>query len=126
MSYMENAIDWFEIPAADFDRAVKFYSAIYGFKMQLMDLGELKMALFPVKKGGMGGSVVYHPDAYTPSEKGTLVYLNANPDLNKVLSKVEKAGGKIIQKKKLIAPDIGYMALFIDTEGNRVALHSMR
>src|SRR3989344_5149789 len=112
---MKNAIDWFEIPTKNFDRAVKFYSTIYGFEMQLMDLGDLNMALFPIEKGGMGGSVVYHKEAYTPSDKGTLVYLNADPDLDNVLSKVEKAGGKVLIKKRLITPEIGYMGVFKDT-----------
>ena len=126
MGNMENAIDWFEIPSSDFGRAIKFYNSIYGFKMQVQDLGDLKMAFFPIEKGGMGGSVVYHPDAYSPSDKGTLVYLNADPDLDKVLSKVEEAGGKVLIKKRLITQEIGYMAIFTDTEGNRVALHSMK
>ena len=82
------------------------------------------MAFFPCDKGAVGGALVNH-EWYSPSDKGVLVYLDAEPDLENVLSKVEKAGGKVIIKKKLISPEIGYMGVFEHTEGNRVALHSM-
>lgn len=122
---MKNAINWFEIPTGDFDRALKFYNAIFGFKMHVQDFQEIKMAFFPCDKGAVGGALVYH-DWYSPSNKGILIFLNAGPDLEKVLSKAEKAGGKVVIKKKLISPEIGYMGVFEDTEGNRVALHSMK
>jgi predicted enzyme related to lactoylglutathione lyase len=60
-----------------------------------------------------------------PTGEGTLVYLNGGKDLRVVLQRVEPAGGKILQEKTLVAPDLGYFAIFRDTEGNRVALHSM-
>jgi predicted enzyme related to lactoylglutathione lyase len=69
---------------------------------------------------------VYNPDFYTPSSNGSLIYLNCDPDLQHVLDKVEKAGGKIIIPKTLVGPDLGYWALMLDTEGNRMALHSMK
>ena len=121
---MKNAISWFEIPTKDFERAVKFYNTIFGFKMNVQDFNGLKMAFFPCDKDTVGGTILSH-QSYKPSEDGVLIYLNANPDLEKVLSKVEKAGGKVLIKKKLITDDVGYMGVFIDTEGNKIALHSM-
>ena len=82
-----------------------------------------QMGFFPAD--GVGGAIVKGRD-YEPSSKGSLVYLNAGKDLNAVLSKVEKAGGKVLLGKTLIAEDIGYFALFKDTEGNKLALHSMK
>jgi len=122
---MKNAISWFEIPTKDFDRAVKFYNAIFGFAMHVQDFQGLKMAFFPCDKDGVGGTLIQH-EWYKPSASGVLVYLNAEPDLEKVLSNVEKAGGKVLIRKKMISPEIGYMGVFDDTEGNRVALHSMK
>jgi predicted enzyme related to lactoylglutathione lyase len=82
--------------------------------------------LFDFENGGKGGAIVYNPEFYTPSANGTLVYFNAEPDLQILLNKVEAAGGRILTQKKLVAPDahLGYWATILDTEGNRVALHS--
>ena len=123
----KHAVDWFEIATADFDRAVKFYEAIFDFRMQPMNLGAggPKMALFPVDpREAVGGALCHHAEWYKPSQSGTLVYLNADPDLAVVLGRIEKAGGKIVVPKTQISPEHGYMAVFLDSEGNRVALHS--
>ena len=120
---MANVLNWFEIPATDLNRAVKFYSEILGGEFHLMDMMELKMALFPMEGEGVGGALC-QGEWYKPTQDGAVIYLNANPDLSVSLSKVESAGGKIIMPKKHISDDIGYMALFIDSEGNRVAFHS--
>ena len=122
---MKNAINWFEIPTSNFDRALEFYNVIFGINMQVQDFQGMKMAFFPCDKGAVGGAIIHH-EWYKPSDKGTIVYLNAEPDLEKVLSKVGKAGGKIVIQKKLITDEIGYIGVFEDTEGNRVALHSMK
>jgi hypothetical protein len=122
---MHNAIGWFEIPAKKLARAKKFYEAIFEVKMQEMNLGDgLKMALFPVEPGTVGGAVCEHKDFYHPGEQGPLVYLNANPDIDKVLERIEKNGGKIFKQKTHISEEYGYMAVFFDPEGNRIALHS--
>lgn len=123
---MKHAIDWFEIPTADLERACAFYEKIFEFKLQPMQLANrLRMAMFPVNPAqSVGGALCHHPEFYTPSLTGTLVYLNADPDLGVVLGRIEKAGGKILVPKTQISPDYGYMAVFIDSEGNRVALHS--
>lgn len=114
--------NWFEIPATDIARAIKFYETIFGMEIQFLDLGGLKMGMFPHK--GIGAALCQH-ESYRPSEThGTLVYLDANPDLDEVLGRVEAAGGKIVRPKTQISPEYGYMAIFIDSEGNRMALNS--
>jgi predicted enzyme related to lactoylglutathione lyase len=123
---MKHAIDWFEIPTVDLERACAFYEKIFEFKLQPMTLANrLRMAMFPVNPAeSVGGALCHHPEFYTPSQTGTLVYLNADPDLAAVLGRVEKAGGKIVVPKTQISPEYGFMAVFLDSEGNRVALHS--
>lgn len=123
---MASAAAWFEIPAGDLGRAKKFYESIFEIEMIDMDLGdEFKMTLFPVEEGGVGGALCELVDFYHPGYQGPLVYFNANPDLQTVLDLVEKNGGHVLQPKKQISEDYGYMAIFEDSEGNRVALHSM-
>ena len=123
---MKNAVAWFEIPAKKLSRAKKFYESLFDIQMEDMDMGsDLKMTMFPVEEGGVGGALCEHKEWYTPSLEGTLVYISANPDLQKALDRVEKNGGKILQPKTKITDEYGYMAMFRDTEGNRIALHSM-
>ncbi len=113
---------WFEIPVSDFERAKIFYETIFDMEIHVMDLGALKMGIFP--HTAEVGAAICQGEWYQPSDKGTIVYLNANPDLSLVLNRIEAAGGKIIQAKKQISPEHGFMALFDDCEGNRLALHS--
>jgi len=122
-----HAISWFEIPTTDLERAQKFYETIFDMQMIPMDMPQLKMRMFPVENMmNVGGALCYSPDFYNPSSTdGPLVYLNANPDVQNVLDKIEAAGGKIVVPKTEISPEYGHMAVFIDTEGNRVALHSI-
>jgi len=121
-----NAISWFEIPTHDIDRAANFYEAIFNVSLIPLDLQQLKMRMFPVEDPGkgVGGALCYNKEFYKPSATdGPLIYLNGNPDVQNILDKVEPAGGKIVVPKTQISPEYGYMAVFIDTEGNRVALH---
>ena len=125
---MKNAISWFEIPATDIDRATKFYEAIFNIKLNPLDLPNIKMRMFPLEDpmNGVGGAVVDSGGFHKPSATdGPLIYLNGNPDVQNVLSKVEAAGGKIMVPKTQISEEYGYMAVFLDTEGNRIALHSV-
>jgi predicted enzyme related to lactoylglutathione lyase len=123
----KNAISWFEIPATDLDRAQKFYESIFQISLIPMDFPNLKMRMFPLEDMmGVGGAVCKAEGFYKPSATdGPMIYLNANPDVQNVLDRIEKAGGKIIVPKTEISPDYGYMAVFIDSEGNRIALHSV-
>lgn len=124
---MNNAISWFEIPASDLDRATKFYEAIFGVTLIVMDLPNIKMRMFPITDNmGVGGAVVDSGGFHRPSATdGPLIYLNGNPDVQGVLDKVEAAGGKIMVPKTEISPEYGYMAVILDTEGNRIGLHSV-
>ncbi|MBS1597098.1 MAG: VOC family protein [Bacteroidetes bacterium] len=124
---MKNAISWFEIPATNLSRAQKFYESIFGFELIPMDMPNIKMRMFPLEDMmGVGGAICDSGGFHKPSATdGTLIYLNANPDVQLVLDKVEKAGGKIVVPKTLISPEYGHMAVFIDSEGNRIALHSV-
>ncbi len=122
----KNAISWFEIPSTDLDRATKFYETIFDITLNPLDTPEIKMRLFPLEDMmGVGGAIVDSSGFHKPSSTdGPLLYLNANPDVQNVLDKVEAAGGKIIVPKMSIG-EYGFMAAFIDTEGNRIALHSV-
>lgn len=122
---MNKWINWFEIPATDFDRANKFYSGIFGIELYTMEMMGTKMAIFPTGDKESGGAVV-QGDGYVPSMDGSVVYLNGGKDLTGVLSKVEANGGKMIVPKTHIGDEMGYFAMFIDTEGNKVALHSIQ
>lgn len=120
---MENLISWFEIPAEDFERAVSFYKLILGFDIQEADIHGTKMGFFPSDGNNVSGAIVFGED-YTPSTEGVIAYLNGGEDLQNILDKVEKNKGKIIVPKTEISPEQGYFAMFIDTEGNKLALHS--
>ena len=125
---MKDAISWFEIPAKDLDRAQKFYETIFDVKLDAIDLPNIKMRMFPLDDpmNGVGGAVVDSGGFHKPSvTDGPLIYLNGNPDVQKIMDKVEAAGGKIMVPKTEISPEYGYMAVFIDSEGNRMGLHSV-
>ena len=120
-----NIINWFEVSVSDIARAKKFYETIFSIEMHEMEMMGMKMAFFPSENmnGKVSGALVqgqYH----VPSLDGAKLYFNGNPDLEVALSKVEAAGGKVTMPKTDIGGNNGYMAWFIDTEGNAVALHS--
>jgi len=124
---MDNAISWFEIAATDLGRAQKFYETIFDITLQPLDLPNIKMRMFPLENmmTGVGGAIVDSGGFHKPSAtEGVLIYLNANPDVQNVLDKVEEAGGKIMVPKTEISPEYGFMGVFLDTEGNRIGLHS--
>lgn len=118
---MANAINWFEIPVTDFDRAKKFYGTIFGVDMYEQTMGPYQMGFFPGE--GVGGAIV-KGEGCNPSKDGTLIYLAAGEDLTGVMNKIDTAGGKVVQPKTKVTDEIGYIAIFIDSEGNKVALHS--
>ncbi len=124
---IKNAVGWFEIPVLDMDRAISFYETLFTIKLDRHLMGPLEMAWFPSDEKAIGsaGSLVYNIEFYTPSKDGTLIYFSSKSnDIRDELSRVEKAGGEIIIPRKLIAEGIGYMAVILDSEGNRIALHS--
>ncbi len=125
---MNNAISWFEIPTTDIDRATKFYEVIFGINLTPLDMPNIKMRMFPLDDmmAQVGGALVHSDGFHKPSlTHGPLIYLNGNPDVQNILDKVEAAGGKIMVPKTQISPEYGYMGVMEDTEGNRIALHSV-
>ncbi|MBX2826565.1 MAG: VOC family protein [Flavobacteriaceae bacterium] len=124
---MKNAINWFEIPVNDYERAKKFYSEVIGAEIadHHMDEQNIKYGIFPYEmESHKVGGAIYQMDGVKPSKDGSTVYLNGGDDLSIPLSRVESAGGTIVMPKTDIQEN-GFIAQFIDTEGNRVALHSM-
>lgn len=122
---MASAINWFEIPVKDFNRAKTFYETILSATLEPMEAMGMKSAFFPADlENGVGGCII-EGQGYEPTNKGSLVYLNGGEDLSIILSKVERAGGKIVLLKTAIGPH-GFMAHFEDTEGNKVGLHSRK
>lgn len=121
---MENLINWFEIPATDFSRAVTFYKAILGFNIKETEMFGTKMGFFPTDGTNVSGAIV-QGEEYKPSTDGIVAYLNGGNDLQTVLDKVEPNNGKIIVPKTQISPEMGYFGMFIDTEGNKMAVHSI-
>ena len=122
----KNALSWFEIPAEDFERARRFYSTIFAYDMPVMPVGDSTLGILPYDEaaGGVGGAINKNPSA-RPSPHGTLVYLNGGKDLATVLDRVVGAGGRIVMPKTMVTPEIGFIGLFEDSEGNIVGLHSM-
>jgi uncharacterized protein len=124
-----NMVGWFEVPVSDMERAMAFYETVFGVKLSRHTLGTFDMAWFPSLDAapGAAGSLVRLAEHYKPSADGTLVYFSSQTgDLADELARVPAAGGKILSPKKQIAPDVGYMATVLDTEGNRIALHSLK
>jgi hypothetical protein len=120
-----HSIAWFDIPVTDFERARKFYSHIFSFEMTTVPMGTLTMGIFLHDQAkGIGGAIVLSDDR-KPSADGSVVYLFAGEDLKVVENRIPEAGGTVLLPKTEIAPGMGYFALFFDTEGNKVGLHSM-
>ncbi len=119
---LKHFINWFDIPAYNFERAMAFYNAIYIIEMEFTEVNGYSMAFFPAK-AGIGGAIVTG-EGCVPNTTGPLLYLNGGRDLNVVLGRIEAAGGRVIMPKTLINEAVGFFALFLDTEGNRLALHS--
>ena len=123
----KNVVGWFEIPVSDIDRAIKFYEDVFGYKLEKREMGPLNMALFPggpnSEKSGAAGSLMQYDRFYKPSKEGALLYFNSpSGDLQNELDKVEKNGGEIVIQKTQITEEIGYMGVFVDSEGNHIAL----
>lgn len=127
MQVPKNALKWFEIPVSNFDRARKFYNTVFNFELQETRVRGNRMGLFPCsgEAGPAGGAIVEGPDA-VPSQRGCVVYFDCGADLSEVLERVRGAGGRILHEKMPISPenDMGYQAVFADSEGNRIGLQS--
>ena len=119
-----NPVCWFEIPVSDMPRAMKFYEAVFGGPMAPpIPMGSHLFSFFPMERGGSGApGTLVKGDGYTPSHQGTMVYFSR--EIDAALKKIEKAGGKTLIPRQSIG-QYGFIAIFEDTEGNRVGLHEM-
>lgn len=122
-------ISWFEIPVTDMDRAKKFYETVFQVPVAVNDFEGVLMGWFPpaedITAPGISGSLVQHTEYIPSATHGPLVYFNSQSgDIDHELSRVVAAGGKIMRPKTLISNEVGYMAVVIDTEGNRIALYN--
>ncbi len=120
---MSSVINWFDIPATDFERAVRFYETVHGTKLIQENMLGAQMALFPAKPGEVTGAIMARAGV-SPGTNGTTIYLKAGSDLAVAAARVEAAGGKVVFPKTFIKEGFGYFAIMIDTEGNSVGLHS--
>lgn len=122
---MANALNWFEIPVTDMNRAKAFYGTVLDAKeLQEQNAKDMLMTFLP-SEDGVGGALVQNKEwGYVPSQTGSIVYLNGGEDLSVPLGKVEAAGGKVLAEKMGIGEN-GFIAFFQDTEGNKVGIHSM-
>ena len=121
---MNTKIDWFEIPSSDFKRATKFYEALFQTELRVEQTGPVKMAIFNDPNGESCGCVA-HAEQYQPGPNGIVIYLDASPSIDAVIARIEPNGGKIQMPKLELPNDIGFIAHFIDPEGNRLGLHAM-
>ncbi|MDH7444060.1 VOC family protein [Aquimarina sp. 2201CG14-23] len=120
-------VTWFEIPVTDMDRAKAFYEKVFDIEISLHNIDGLQMGWFPNKNesGMVTGSLINAGEHYTPSQDGVLIYFSCDDVANEI-GRVTAAGGKIIANKTQISETHGYMGYFIDSEGNRIALHSQK
>ena len=120
---MNSFISIFEIPATDISRAINFYREILGVEIEKLEFPGMEMGLFPYQDQMVTG-VIMKGEGYEPSAKGVTIYLNGGNNLQTILDKVEKNGGKIIIPKTPHADESGFFAIFHDSEGNKIGLHS--
>ena len=124
MSEQANPATWFEIPATNLARAQKFYEHVFSLSLSPLTMGDSDMAMFPMSQGAGGASgALVKSDGYVPSHSGSVIYF-AVEDIEATLSRVQRSGGKTLVPKMSIG-DFGFIAQFEDSEGNRVAVHSM-
>ena len=120
-----NAINWFEIPVADIERAQHFYETLLAKSLRREQAGPQTLAIFPYEVGtGVGGMLKQDNAATPPSASATLVYLDASPSLDAVLSRAGELGARIVQPRTELPNGNGFTAHLLDSEGNRVGLHS--
>ena len=120
---MANAVNWFEIPATDLDRAKIFYESVFDCQLSKMEMGPAKMAMFPMEQGAANApGALVKAEGYSPSHAGSMVYFSVE-DIEGTLVKVSESGGSVLNPKMGIGEN-GFVATFNDCEGNRVALHS--
>ena len=124
MQATRNAIDWFEIPVRDMNRAITFYEKLLATSIRRETIANHTLGVFSYDDTGVGGCLIAGDDVPAPAMNGTLIYLPAGPSLDAVLARVEGLGGRITTPKIALPGDMGVFAHIADTEGNRVGLHA--
>ena len=120
-----DAIHWFEIPVSDIDRAQRFYETLLAQAMRREQMGPQTLAVFAYQEGGgIGGALLQSATAPTPGNEGVRIYLNAKPSLDAVLARARELGAEVVLPKLQLPRDIGFIAQIVDSEGNRIGLHS--
>jgi uncharacterized protein len=119
---MANQIVWCDIPVSELDRAVKFYSAVLGREIKKQDFPGMTVGVLPHNDGEVGGCLLQNSEE-KPSAQGVMIYLAVNGRLDEAIAAVTAHGGKILQPKQDIGP-FGFRCVILDSEGNRIALHS--
>jgi predicted enzyme related to lactoylglutathione lyase len=120
LNTQNNRAVWFDIPVADLDRAVNFYRAVLGVRINKETVGDFSLGILE-HDGGTGGCLVLNKEEITGG--GVLLYLNVNGRIRDAVSKVVPNGGSLIQDTHSLGPH-GFRAVVLDSEGNRIALHS--
>ncbi len=124
MDNTTNSLNWFEIPANDIERSKQFYQSILNIEMESHEMEGTKMAFFPWTPGsGKATGALAQGENHKPSTEGTIIYINANPNMDNVLARVEESGGKVLVPKMSIGEN-GNIAFIMDTEGNNIGIHS--
>jgi len=122
---MRSAINWFEIPVRDLDRAQRFYEALLGRPLRREPMGpSMTLAVFSYDEPGTGGALMAGPEVAPPSREGSIVYLDASPSLDAALERAHTLGATLLCPKIVLPGDMGAFAHIEDTEGNRVGLHA--
>ena len=122
---LRSALNWFEIPVTDLDRAQAFYEKLFATTLRREPMGDVTLAVFGYDDPGVGGCLIAGDRVAPPSQSGTIVYLNAQPSLDAVLERVQAAGGAITTPKVTLPGDMGCFAHIADSEGNRIGLHAL-
>ena len=121
---MNNAINWFEIPVVDMDRAQRFYETVLGRTLRREDFGGEVLAIFPHDKPGVGGALQLAANRPAPAGSGVRIYIDCMPSIDAALARVESAGGAVVTPKFALPPGMGFIAHLRDTEGNDIGLHA--
>ena len=119
---MANQVVWVDIPVLDLDRAIRFYSAVLGSPVQKQEYPGMAIGLLPDSDSDVSGCL-FTKDGELPSDRGPLIYLNAQGRLDAAVAAVESSGGKVVAPPHPIGPH-GFRSIILDSEGNRIALHS--
>lgn len=123
-----NALNWFEIPADDLDRAQRFYETVFATTLHREAMGPgVALAVFPCDRdaGAVGGCLFSAEQGPRPGADGAVVYLDAGLSLDAVLARVAVAGGRVTLPRTELPEGMGCFAHFADTEGNRVGVHAL-